>query len=182
MKNEADRIEVFRNTMYEAIPADIVEYHMVNPLKQMGFFTAPASTKYHGNYPGGLFDHSFMVTKCLLSLTRRMELTWNNPKSPYVVGMFHDLCKCDQYRYNEQTKAYEYRQNLTLCGHGEKSVILAQQIDTLSEEEILCIRWHMGAYETDTKLWNNYGAAIEKYPNVLWTHTADMMASRIFKI
>ena len=46
-------------------------------------------------------------------------------------------------------------------------------------EEIICIRWHMGAFETDTKMWDYYGKAIEKYPNVLYTHTADMIASRI---
>ena len=35
-----------------------------------------------------------------------------------------------------------------------------------AEEEIACIRWHMGAFEKDTNLWNYYGKAIEKYPNV----------------
>ena len=38
------------------------------------------------------------------------------------------------------------------------------------------------AYETDTKLWNYYGKAIEKYPNVLFTHTADMMSSKILGV
>ena len=51
----------------------------------------------------------------------------------------------------------------------------------LTEEEILCIRWHMGAYD-DKENWNTIGAAIEKYPNVLFTHTADMMAARIVGI
>lgn len=48
-----------------------------------------------------------------------------------------------------------------------------------TDEEIACIRWHMGAYETDTKMWNYYGRAIETFPNVLYTHTADMIASKI---
>lgn len=39
-----------------------------------------------------------------------------------------------------------------------------------------------GAYETDPKLWEYYGRAIEKYPNVLYTHTADMIASRIIGV
>ena len=38
------------------------------------------------------------------------------------------------------------------------------------------------AYETDTKLWNYYGKAIEKYPNVLFTHTADMISSKILGV
>ena len=48
----------------------------------------------------------------------------------------------------------------------------------LTDEEIACIRWHMGAFD-DQKNWDYYGRAIEKYPNVLYTHTADMIASRI---
>jgi len=48
----------------------------------------------------------------------------------------------------------------------------------LTEEEVLCIRWHMGAFD-EKENWNAYGKAIEKYPNVLWTHTADMVASKI---
>ena len=66
-------------------------------------------------------------------------------------------------------------------GHGDKSVIIAQHLLPLTEEEVLCIRWHMGAYD-DQKVWDNLGAAIEKYPNVLFTHTADMIASKVVKV
>ena len=59
----------------------------------------------------------------------------------------------------------------------DKSVIMLSQWFKLTEEEILCIRYHMGAYETDD--WDKLGKSIEKYPNVLYTHTADMIASRI---
>lgn len=47
----------------------------------------------------------------------------------------------------------------------------------LTEEEVLCIRYHMGAYET--KDWAGFDLAIKKYPNVLYTHTADMLASKL---
>lgn len=57
-------------------------------------------------------------------------------------------------------------------------MILAQQIMSLTEEEILCIRWHMGAYDKEEN-WNHFNAAIRKYNNVLWTHVADMIASQI---
>lgn len=52
---------------------------------------------------------------------------------------------------------------------------------SLTEEERLCIRWHMGAFDNKEN-WNCYGAAIEEYPNVLWTHTADMVASRVLGV
>lgn len=157
-----------------------VQKHIIDKLNGMGFFEAPASAKYHGNYPGGLFDHSYNVTLALLNLTEKLNLKWQSARSPYIVGLFHDLCKCDQYKQNEDG-TYDYVKNLTLTGHGVKSVIISQEIVELTEEEILCITWHMGAYD-DKENWNSLGAAIEKYPNVLYTHTADMIAARIIGI
>ena len=34
-----------------------------NALMKLGFFEAPASKKFQGAYPGGLFDHSVLVTE-----------------------------------------------------------------------------------------------------------------------
>lgn len=148
-------------------------------LEALRFFEAPASTKYHGAYEGGLFDHSLEVTKALVELTEKLNLKWERPESPYVVGMYHDLCKCDNYLKDVESGKYIYNPEMIIPGHGDKSVIMAMKYLLLTDEEIACIRWHMGAYETDTKMWNYYGRAIETYPNVLYTHTADMIASRI---
>lgn len=155
--------------------------------------TAPASTKYHGNYEGGLLNHSRMVTEYLLALTQANHLIWRKARSPFIVGMFHDLCKIDQYRhpvtghieefnggctpiYDEQ--AWEYNPDTLLKGHGDKSVMLLSQFYTLTDEEIMCIRYHMGAF-TDKSEWNDYTRAVRQYPNVLWTHQADMLASHV---
>lgn len=150
----------------------------VTTLRDLGFFDAPASIKYHGSYSGGLFDHSAQVATELVDLTCRLGLEWERPESPFIVGMYHDLCKCDQYVLNDAV-VWEYNRDMIMPGHGDKSVIMAQKFTDLTDEEIACIRWHMGAYETDTALWNYYDRAIEKYPNVLYTHTADMIASKI---
>lgn len=170
------------------VPIDLMDY-----LRDNGFFTAPASTKYHGNYEGGLLEHSSAVAKFLVQLTEDNHLTWKNPRSPYIVGMFHDLCKIDQYRHpvighieefnDERTpiydkQAWEYNPDTLLKGHGDKSVMLLSQFYTLTEEEIMCIRYHMGAF-TDKSEWNNYTRAVSQYPNVLWTHQADMLASHV---
>jgi len=66
-------------------------------------------------------------------------------------------------------------------GHGEKSVIILQQNIQLTDEEMYCIRWHMGAFD-DKENWNSYGRACTVYPNVLYTHTADMVAARILGV
>ncbi len=159
-------------------------------LSENGFFTAPASTKYHGAYEGGLFDHSVAVTKRLIQLTVDNKLSWQRKESPFIIGMFHDLCKCDQYVVVANPEPvikesvaiwenhYEYNENTILKGHGAKSVILLSQFITLTEEEMLCIRYHMGPYEKEE--WREYDLAIRKTNGLcLWSHTADMLASKV---
>lgn len=146
-------------------------------LIEQGFFTRPASIKHHGACEGGLFDHSFAVTNVLADLTENLGLKWQQERSPYIVGMFHDLCKIDTYQKSEDEK-WEYNNATLLPGHGDKSVIMLQQHIKLTDEEMLCIRWHMGAFD-DKANWNSYGRAVSLYQNVLWTHHADMYAARV---
>lgn len=168
-----DRIKIFSNLMDDYISNELKKWLIGN-----GFFDVPASINYHGAYTGGLFEHSFNVTNTLLSFTKRLDLKWEKERSPYIIGMFHDLCKIDNYVknngiwcYNEQSKE----------GHGSKSVSILSEFTDLTVEEINCIRWHMGAFD-DKENWKYYGEAIEKYPNVLYTHTADMVAARILEV
>lgn len=185
---ERKRINMFVRMMEAAhLPSDFVDW-----LVDEGFFTQAASTKYHGNYPGGLFDHCFEVTESLVNLTDKMGLQWQNQRSPWIVGMFHDLCKLDSYikvvdeegvqmmgcdETDGEILHFVYNPITFFPGHGDKSVMLLSRWMQLTEEEILCIRYHMGAYET--KEWDFYDRAIRQYPNVLWTHTADMFASKV---
>lgn len=152
-------------------------------LLTMGFFEAPASMKYHGAYSGGLFDHSVNVTENLIDLTDRLGLKWKNPLSPVRIGMLHDLCKMDQYVLIAESSDgapshYEFNKFMLLKGHGDKSVMLASQLTQLTEEEVLCIRYHMGSF-VEKEEWSLYTDAIHKYPNVLYTHMADMKAAHV---
>ena len=155
------------------------DFILTDALDKLGFFSAPASTKYHGAHLGGLFDHSLATAEELVNLTLKLGLKWERPESPYIVGMYHDLCKCESYLIEPVREEISYNPAIVIPGHGDKSVIMLQKYIFLTDEEIACIRWHMGAYETDTKMWDYYGRAIEKYPNVLYTHTADMIASKV---
>jgi len=167
----------------------LITVDMMDWLTANGFFTAPASTKFHGNYEGGLFDHSLAVARSLVEMTERNGLIWQKGRSPFIVGMFHDLCKIDQYRNSMSgilangvemvnPDAWEYNPDTLLKGHGDKSVMLLSQFFTLTEEEILCIRYHMGAF-VEKEEWRDYTRAVNIYPNVLWTHQADMLASHV---
>ena len=153
-------------------------FKCTNWLLERGFFTAPASTKYHGSHEGGLFQHSFSVMKTLVDLTVRNNLKWERPESPYIVGIFHDLCKSDSYYSEDYGQTFSYNTDTLLKGHGEKSVMLLSTLGRLTEEEVVCIRYHMGAF-TDKEQWSDYTRAIHHYPNVLWTHTADMITTHI---
>ena len=187
----SDFISLWQNYAPEDSDELVLGNNRLMKYLEQNFFTAPASTKYHGAYEGGLFDHSKQVFLRLHKLTEDNNLEWERPESPFIIGMFHDLCKCDQYKkvegayvkgsdtlmFGEGLYHYEFNAKTLLKGHGSKSCIILSQFINLTEEEMLCIRYHMGAYETDE--WDEWDRAIHKYPNVLWTHMADMLASKV---
>lgn len=179
--NTETRIEVFDKLAVQFIDKDFRDWLVEN-----GFFTAPASAKYHGNYEGGLFDHSFAVANILMDLSAKNDLKWQRAASPFIVGMLHDLCKIDQYKkvkpgleYKESP--YEYNKDTLLKGHGDKSVMMIASHLQLTEEEVMCIRYHMGAF-VEKEERNDYTRAVYRYPNVLWTHHADMIVSHVVGI
>ena len=176
-----NRQKEFKEIMSNAFTGDALNL-LTNLLDLLGFFMAPASRKFHGAYPGGLYEHSFEVTRSLVDLTEKLSLKWERPESPYIVGMLHDLCKIDAYIINDDGTITK-NENMYLKGHGDKSVVLAGYLlralgMELTKEEIACILWHMGAYDKSEN-WPLLNAAIKEFPNVLWTHTADMVASQI---
>lgn len=189
-----DRIAHFEEHYLPHLEPVVSTKFLTSVLSTGGFFTAPASSSHHLNYEGGLYDHSCHVTDALVDLTSNNHLSWSRPESPYIIGMFHDLCKSDAYNpvyenrhlIDETDKfvivreltGYSYNKETLLKGHGDKSVMLASAFMTLTFEEILCIRYHMGAF-TDKEEWNDYTRAIHNCPNVLWTHQADMIATHI---
>lgn len=185
-----DRIAIFRDFMRLPDGEYLVPEYVIQQLVDKGFFTAPASTKFHGAYEGGLFDHSYSVATHLVKMTHLLQLPWGSDRSPYLVGMFHDLCKIDQYQHpimgdlrvdgiaKVDDRRWEYNPDTLLKGHGDKSVMLLSQFFHLTEEEIVCIRYYMGAF-TDRSEWDDYTRAVRCYPNVLWTHQADMLASHV---
>lgn len=192
---ENRRKKLMLDLFSQAQSSTLMNKELVEWLEKNKFFEQVASTKYHGDYTGGLFDHSYQVTLKLLELTKNLDLKWERPESPYIVGLFHDLCKIDAYEVTvlkegkqlfgsddvlDEKLSIARNDEMMLKGHDDKSVMLLSQFINLTEEEILCIRYHMGAYETDN--WNEYDRAIKKYETVLWTHTADMYASKVKNI
>lgn len=154
----------------------LVSYNVLGKeLTNLEYFDAPASSGHHLNYTGGLFEHSKNVVSALNRLFPHMA-NWSRPQSPYIIGLFHDLCKCDDYIFTQDGWK---RNPEAKAGHGEKSLEILSRFIVLTPQEELCIRYHMGAYNTND--WQLFDQAIREYPEVLYTHTADMYASKIIE-
>ena len=155
---------------------------LINWLEKSTFFTDPASTKYHDAEEGGLLNHSLLVYDNYVALTSKDDET------AIITCLLHDVCKIGTYKKvmknvkSEngqwiQVESYDYQDDGMPYGHGEKSVLMISHFINLTKEEMLMIRWHMGAYESK-ECWNNLGKAQEMYPSVLYIHFADMLASK----
>lgn len=164
-----DRIEEFKAIMRPCY--EITGERFMQDIVTRGFFEAPASLSHHGTYTGGLFDHSLCVTKLLCLYTEKLGLVWQRPESPLIVGMFHDLCKTDDY-VPIPAGGWQKNEN-RMSGHGNKSLLFLYAVK-LTDEERICIRLHMGAYSQDPE---EYSLECERLPALLYTSTADMAAS-----
>lgn len=173
-------IELLRGTGRPGID-DLIAW-----LEGTDFFTAPASTQYHGSHEGGLLQHSLTVLDQACEFAR----AWPRlaPAGSVVLcSLLHDVCKIGMYRRGtrnvkvdgkwEQREVWEYVNDDPFpYGHGEKSVELVGRFIELTDEEKLAIRWHMGPWEDCDK---RTCSKAMTHPLALLLHMADMVASHI---
>lgn len=156
---------------------------LVYYLNTNGFFTSPASTRFHGAYDGGLAVHSLLVYKEFDFLVERYksDLPADSRK---IVGICHDLCKVGVYKRNEVKKGKEMAQSSAKpynfeddfpIGHGEKSLWIVGRYIEPTEKEALLIRWHMGSYDGNYEL--NEESLKKKCPELVLLQSADRIAS-----
>lgn len=155
---------------------------LIKWLEKSDFFEAPASTKYHNSFEGGLLAHSLNVYDNLINA----DLD-HGKDTLIIVSLLHDICKANFYSTSQRNvkkdgkwiqEPYYTIDDQFPIGHGEKSVIIAMRFIELTEEEIAAIRWHMGAYEPKEN-YNSLAAAFNKYPLALKLHIADLKATYI---
>lgn len=158
-------------------------------LERSDFFTAPASTRFHGAHEGGLVEHSVNVYRRLCELSGGIEgVSVPVPESLAIVSLLHDICKVGMYVTDfrnqkdergvwQRVPFYKIEEQLPF-GHGEKSVYIISGFMKLTREEAIAIRFHMGAWAPEVKGGDNsVSKAFEMYPLALLTHQADMLAS-----
>ena len=202
---EADK-EEFKNLCRQYITSDrknsLDKIFMY--LEKTDFFTAPSSTVFHLNCPGGLCKHSINVFKTALSMCENIlhkDFDEGNStiqhkvpvESIAIAALFHDLCKIGMYYpidkwTKDGMKWISYLgwgiDDTLPIGHAEKSLYRLSRLIELQPDEILAIRWHMGAWGINMNSLEevrNYDTAGIKYPLVEIIHSADSLASKILE-
>ena len=158
--------------------------NLIDFLNRTDFFEAPASTRFHGCFKGGLLEHSMKVYEILKTKTEDND-------SVKIIALLHDVCKANFYKVdyrnakNEQgvwEKVPYYTVDDTIpYGHGEKSVMMISEFIKLTPEERYAIRWHMGFTEPK-ELYTTIGQTYKKYPIALLVHEADLEATYFYDI
>lgn len=188
-------MESTREKILEILKAKVTREgsgELLSWLESSDFFTAPASTRYHGAYEGGLADHSLNVYRCLNDLLKQYGMSEKySQETVAIVSLLHDLCKVNFYKKGTrnvkengqwvQKEIFEIDEKFPV-GHGEKSVILIQNFIKLTGDEIMAIRAHMGAWDTSVKGGDRFiGQIFEKCPLAPLTHMADMAATYLLE-
>ena len=155
-------------------------------LEKSDFYTAPASTRYHNNFPGGLLQHSLNVYDELKRILGVYPEITASEESVAIVSLFHDLSKVNFYvnekrnRKNADGKwesydAYTIKEKFCFGGHGSKSVFIVQNFIRLTPEEAAAINCHMGFSDGDKSVANAY----EQFKLAWAVHVADEAATFI---
>lgn len=194
--NKQEFIDLLRSTERDGIENTIEE------LEDLGFFEAPASTKFHLNEEGGLVEHSLNVCKAALNV-RQVMLEMDDTLREYLPvdsvilsALLHDVCKADIYKKVMKRQknnfgmwvdapGYDVDYSHFPLGHGEKSVIvlLRSGLD-LTDDEIMAIRWHMQAWDLPFQsydLKSNFNEAKSISPLVTLIQAADGLASNLME-
>lgn len=153
------------------------------------FFTAPASTRFHNNFSGGLAQHCLNVYENFKSLLEIKGIEMSED-SIIICALLHDLCKCNTYvvetrnRKNDQGQWEKYNIWATNkdvdipLPHSSRSIAIIRKFIKLSIKEELTIFYHMGPYGgEDYEYRNMLKAANEKYPQTVLFYVADTIAS-----
>ena len=186
MTNQQRFIEIFRDKIKRDGADELLDFLQ----NRSDFFTAPASTRYHGACEGGLLAHSLNVYDCLVDILNRPRVKEvygieYSDESIAIAALMHDICKVNFYKTSFRNAKdengkwvsvpyYTIEDNLPY-GHGEKSVYIVSGYMRLTRDEAFAIRYHMGFSGTEDP--GNVGRALEMFPLAYALCCADMEAA-----
>jgi 23S rRNA maturation-related 3'-5' exoribonuclease YhaM len=172
--------EALRSTERPGIE-DLLEY-----MEDAGFYTAPASSQYHGAYEGALAQHSFNVMVNAVAIANCFGYEDKDfLNSVKICALLHDLGKVGQYgkplyvenilkKGRSEAKPFKHNDDLMTLDHEIVSVIEASKYIRLTEDEQRAIAWHNGLYGIF-----KYEIQGKETPLYMIIHFADMWASRV---
>ena len=185
MNNKEKFIEIYKSTVTREGADKFLDYL----IEKTDFFTAPASTRFHGAYEGGLLEHSLNVYECICDYVKHSKFCKKygfefSEESLAIVSLLHDVCKTNFYKTEMRNVKkdgvwmpvpyYTIEDNLPY-GHGEKSVYIISGFMKLTREEAFAIRYHMGFSGPEDA--NQVGKALEMFPLAFALSTADSEAT-----
>ena len=175
---------------------------LARQLLESDFFYAPASATHHGNYVGGLCEHSLHVYDNLCELSKTFYPNVN-PSTLLIVALFHDISKMNFYTtevknkkvYSEKGskvdsvgkydwvsyKAFGYKDvkdRFMIGNHEENSAFMTNTFIPLTDEEWCAIMHHHGSVGFDSTK-QNPAEFWTKYPLSLLLYQADCIAAFI---
>lgn len=133
---------------------------LIEWMRREGFFTSPASTRFHLCHRGGLAEHSWDVY-CTLNdiyhnfkgidepISQGQKPLTVSEENIVIAGLLHDINKVGLYKPSKPGSKYKYYSNKNHPkGHGELSIQRIQKYIKMEDIEVLMIRFHMGIYGT----------------------------------
>lgn len=202
-QNKQEFIALVRSITRDGADID----RLINKLENSDFFYAPASTKYHAAYDGGLCEHSLNVYHNLVKLitnTPGLDGYCYDENSIKIIALLHDISKMNIYeRTSKNTKVYcspqeggnkrdemgtfkwvsepgwKTRDRKFVYGNHEMtSEYIIRQFIPLTIDESVAVLHHMGGMAWDSAQ-NNIGDIFNQYQLALMLYMADMLSSYV---
>ena len=140
-------------------------------LETSDFFTAPASTKFHRAYGGGLCEHSSNVEDLFAKRNGAMGKPIND-ESVVICGYLHDACKIGYYE--KAGNSYKsVKGHPAGSAHAKLSIEIIEKFIELHAIERELILYHMN-------LFGCYGYCVEYTPKDLYSAIARNPSVQVF--
>ena len=166
------------------------------------FFTAPASSKYHGSYEGGLCNHSLNVYYSLKNLAQNFlsyEIDQEGNQhfkysedSLKIVGLLHDISKANYYeKYFRNVKdekgnwvqvpEYKVRDDRFIFGSKEQTAeFMVSNFIPLTVDERISILHSSGGQAYDSTQ-TNVATIFNACELTTLLHTADLLSTFVLE-
>lgn len=173
-------------------------------LENSDFYIAPASTKYHGSYEGGLVHHCLAVYDNLKLLIEMKGIKGISEDCIIILALLHDFSKMNLYKREYRNKKvyspdgsksdnagrfewvaeeiyamYPLDERFLYGNHEETAEFMIRQYIPLTYQESVAIINHHAGMSYDSH--DLSSSIIERFPVATLLHLADMLACNIDK-